>query len=260
MDDHSRREGKRRGRERRLARAFVALADTLVAEFDVADFLGMLTDQVVDLVDVGAAGVILRGVDGRLAAVAASSHRAEVLELFAVQADDGPCVDCVQAGEPVSCPDLQASPHRFAAAARERGFRSVHALPMRLRQQILGTLTLLGTEPRTIGGDDLALAQALADVATIGILQQRTIEHGDRLSSQLQTALDSRVPIEQAKGMLAARGGVSVNEAFGRLRRYARAHHWHITALASSVVDGNADTTAILNHTPAQATRPSWKR
>ncbi|MEV4604161.1 GAF and ANTAR domain-containing protein [Amycolatopsis sp. NPDC049253] len=254
MDDNSTTAAQLvSGRERHLARAFVALADTLVADFDVGDFLGMLTGQVVDLVDVAAAGVILRGAHDRLEVAATSSHRAELLELFAVQADDGPCVDCVRSGAPVSSPDLQDSARRwprFAAAARECGFRSAHALPMRLREQVLGGLTLLGTEPRGVGADDLALAQALADVATIGILQQRTIEHGDQLSAQLQTALNSRVLIEQAKGVLAEHGGVSMDEAFGHLRGYARGHHRRLTELAAEVVDGSADLDLVLRQRP----------
>lgn len=255
MDEHSTTAtGSLAGRERQLARAFVALADTLVADFDVVDFLGMLTGQVVDLVDVAAAGVILRGGQDRLQVAATSSHRAELLELFAVQTDDGPCVDCVRTGEPVSSPDLQASAlrwPRFAAAARECGFRSAHALPMRLRDDVLGGLTLLGTEPRGVGADDLALAQALADVATIGILQQRTIEHGDQLSAQLQTALNSRVLIEQAKGVLAEHGGMSMDEAFGHLRGYARGHHRRLTELAAEVVGGGVDLDVILRQHPA---------
>ncbi|WIX82816.1 GAF and ANTAR domain-containing protein [Amycolatopsis carbonis] len=255
MDDHSDPAARPLAdREQRLARAFVALADTLAADFDVVDFLGMLTGQVVDLVDVAAAGVVLRGAHDRLEVVATSSHRAELLELFAVQSGAGPCVDCVRSGEPVSSPDLQASARRwprFAAAARDCGFRSAHALPMRLREQVLGGLTLLGTEPRGIGADDLALAQALADVATIGILQQRTIEHGDQLSAQLRTALDSRVLIEQAKGMLAEHGRVSMAEAFGHLRGYARAHQRRLTELSAEVVDGRADLGLVLRRPPA---------
>ncbi|MEA5360990.1 GAF and ANTAR domain-containing protein [Amycolatopsis sp., V23-08] len=239
------------GRERRVSRAFVALADTLVADFDIADFLTMVTTQLVDLLGVTAVGVILRASDGRLRVAATSSHRSELLELFAVETDDGPCIDCVRSGKAVSSRDLRAESGRwprFAAAAHECGFRSAQALPMRLRATVIGGLTLLGSETGAVGGDDLALAQALADVATIGILQQRTIEHGGDVADQLQAALDSRVVIEQAKGILAQRGRVSTNEAFARLRGYARARRTRLTDVAAAVVDGRTDLAAVLGH------------
>ncbi|WP_051790959.1 GAF and ANTAR domain-containing protein [Amycolatopsis jejuensis] len=238
-----------RDRERRVSRTFVSLADTLVADFDISDFLNTLTEQCIDLLGVSAVGVILRDPDGGLHVAATSSQRAELLELFAVQTDDGPCVDCVTSGAPVSCADLRAEAHRwprFTAAAHECGFRSAQALPMRLREEVIGVVTLLGTEPGGADRDDVELAQALAAVATIGILQQRTIERGDRLAGQLQIALTSRVVIEQAKGMLAEHGAVSMDEAFAQLRGYARAHHQRLTDLAREVAEGTADLAAIL--------------
>lgn len=234
-----------------MSRTFVTLADTLVADFDIADFLDTLIEQCVELLAVSAVGVILRDPDGGLQVAATSSPRAEVLELFAVQTDDGPCIDCVTSAVPVSCEDLRAEAHRwprFAAAAHECGFRSVQALPMRLRNQVVGVVTLLGTEPGGTDRDDVELAQALADVATIGILQQRTIERGDQLAGQLQTALNSRIVIEQAKGVLAANGTMSLDEAFAQLRRYARAHSQRLTDLAHAVIGGTADLAAILSH------------
>ncbi|UOZ04907.1 GAF and ANTAR domain-containing protein [Amycolatopsis sp. WQ 127309] len=238
-------------RLRTVSRTFVSLADTLVADFDVADFLNMLTEQCTDLLDVSAAGVILRDADGSLRVAATSSQRAELLELFAVQTDDGPCLDCVRSGAPVSCTDLPAEARRwprFTAAAAECGFRAVQALPMRLRDQVVGALTLLNTEAVGAGPEEIELGQALADVATIGILQQRNIERGDQLTEQLQTALTSRVVIEQAKGILAEHGAVSVDEAFTRLRGFARARHLRLTDLARAVAGGNVDLAAILKH------------
>ncbi|WP_308210346.1 GAF and ANTAR domain-containing protein [Amycolatopsis iheyensis] len=181
--------------------------------------------------------------------MATSSQRAELLELFAVETEDGPCIDCVRSGRPVFCTDLTTETSRwprFTAAARECGFRAAHALPMRLRDQIIGVLTLLDVEPGAPEPEDIDLGQALADVATIGILQHRTIEQRDVLAGQLQTALHSRVVIEQAKGVLAERGGISTDDAFARLRTYARARHLRLTDLAGSVVDGGIDLTAIL--------------
>ncbi|WIX92452.1 GAF and ANTAR domain-containing protein [Amycolatopsis sp. DG1A-15b] len=236
-------------RVQRISRTFVELADTLVADFDVADFLHMLTGHCVDLLGVSAAGVILLDANRGLQVAATSSQRAELLELFAVQTNDGPCVDCVRSGAPVSCTDLPAEAHRwtrFAAAAAECGFRTAQALPMRLRDQVIGVLTLLNTETGGADREEIELGQALADVATIGILQQRSIERGDQLTEQLQTALTSRLVIEQAKGVLAEHGTVSMDEAFARLRGYARARHLRLTELARAVVDGNVELAEVL--------------
>ncbi|ASR38971.1 transcriptional regulator [Prauserella marina] len=240
-----------RDRERRVSRTFVSLADTLVADFDISDFLHMLTEKCIDLLDVSAAGVILLAPDGSLRVAATSSQRAELLGLFAVETDDGPCVDCARSGSAVSCPDLATQTHRwprFTTAAEECGFRAAQALPMRLREQAVGVLTLLNTTPGGAGRGDLELGQALADIATIGILQQRTIERGDQLTGQLQTALRSRVVIEQAKGVLAEHGAVSMDEAFAQLRGYARAHNRRLTDLARTVAGGTGDLAAILKH------------
>ncbi|GAA2660545.1 MULTISPECIES: GAF and ANTAR domain-containing protein [Actinosynnema] len=238
-------------REVRVARAFVRLADTLVADFDVAEFLHMLTEQCVELLDSTAAGVVLVDRWSVPHVTASSSQEAELLELFAVQADDGPCIDCVRSQTPVSCPDLREATTRwprFTAAAHECGFRSAHALPLRLREHAVGAITLLNTQPGDLSQDVLQLGQALADVATIGILQQRAIEHADQLSGQLQTALGSRIVIEQAKGILAVWGEIPLDVAFSRLRGYARAHHHRLTDLAHAVTTGVADRAAILAH------------
>jgi transcriptional regulator with GAF, ATPase, and Fis domain len=244
-------DGSERSREDRVSRVFVALADTLVADFDIADFLTMLTEQSTDLLAVDAAGVILRGPDRGLRVVASSGRHAELLERFAVQTGDGPCIDCVNTAEAVVCTDLgtrSSNWPRFSAAAHECGFHAVHALPMRYHEQSVGALTLFNADPGELGAGAALLGQAFADVATIGILQQRTIDHGERVSQQLQAALTSRIVIEQAKGVLAEHGGVSVDAAFGRLRGYARANRLQLTTLARSVASGTADLTAILAH------------
>lgn len=240
-----------RDREQRLARTFVALADTLVADFDIAEFLDMLIQRCGELLEVSAGAVILRDAEGGLRVAATSSHQAELLELFAIQTNDGPCVDCVRTGQPRASADLTGEAQRwprFAAAAVECGFRAVQALPMRLRGHIIGVLTFLDTAPGALSEDRVLLGQALADVATIGILQHREIEHGEQLSAQLQVALDSRVAIEQAKGVLAQRGSLSMDEAFVRLRGYARAHNQRLTPLARAVAEGTVDLDAIVTH------------
>lgn len=239
----------RRPRERRISRTFIRLADTQVSAFDLADSLNGLAEQCVELLAVPAAGVLLLDPHGNLAAAAPSAQREKLMALFSTGADSGFWADILQSGTAVHCTELHSEPARwpsFTTAAEKCGFKALHALPMRLRERTIGVLILLSSEPGGADSDDLALAQALADIATIGILQHRTIETGDRLNQQLQTALTSRVVIEQAKGVLSHHGSLSMDEAFRRLRRYTRSHNRLLTDLAGSVADGTADLDAIL--------------
>jgi GAF domain-containing protein len=219
----------------------VSLSDTLVDEFDVIDFLHVLTERCVQLLGVSAAGLLLTDQRDSLQVVAASSERTRLLELFQLQTDQGPCVDCFRTGQPVSVADLPSAGRwpRFTAAAAEVGFAAVHALPMRLRNEIIGALNLFDTSPGALDKDKLRVGQALADVATIGLLQQRAIHRRDALTEQLQTALNSRVLIEQAKGVLAERLHLDVAEAFTVLRSGARSHNRRLSELAQAIVDGS---------------------
>ncbi|MGH3492137.1 MAG: GAF and ANTAR domain-containing protein [Sciscionella sp.] len=243
--------GEHNDREQRLARVFVELADTLVDEFDVLEFLDMLVARCVELLDVSAAGVVLSDQKGGLRMAAASSERARLIELFAAQSQDGPCRDCVAGGEAVSCTDLADQTRRwprFAPLAVELGFHTTHAVPMRLRRTVIGALNLLDTTSDGVADNSVILGQAFADVATIGMLQQRAIDDGELLTQQLQTALNSRVIIEQAKGVLAASAEVDMEQAFALLRGYARAHNQRLGEVARSVADGEADLDAITDH------------
>lgn len=227
--------------ETTLVDVFVEMADTLVDDFDVMDFLHVLTERCIQLVDVPAAGLLLADEQGTLQVVAASSERTRLLELFQLQADEGPCVDCFRSGQPVSVTDLTGAGRwpRFTAAATEAGFAAVHAVPMRLRAETIGALNFFGTQPGAVDHSRLRLGQALADVATIGLLQQRAILRRDVLTEQLQTALNSRVLIEQAKGVLAERMQVGVDEAFTQLRASARRQNRRLAELAQAIVDGS---------------------
>jgi GAF domain-containing protein len=227
-------------REQLLAGAFVELADTLVDDYDVIDVLDRLVAYSVTLLSADAAGIMLTDPRGQLRVVASSNEESDWTELLQVQTDEGPCVDCVRTGEPVTVTDLNDAATRwptFVAALAGRGtYRSVHALPLRLRGEAIGGMNLFHTRPGPLPEADLRLGQALADIATIGILHERAIRHGEILTEQLQTALNSRVIVEQAKGVLAQTGGLAMDVAFDRLRRYARGHNQLLGDVARRVV------------------------
>ncbi|WP_394619978.1 GAF domain-containing protein [Lentzea sp. JNUCC 0626] len=228
-------------RESRLLRAFVELADTLVDDYDVVDLLHRLVDHCVQLLDATAAGLMLSDQHGGLRVVAYSSAQTRMLELFQLQASEGPCLDCVSTGEPVLVGDLSAQTRRwprFAPLAVKEGFASVHAVPMRLRRETIGTLNLFRRETGLLSDEDLLVVRALADTATIGILQERAIRRGEVVTEQLQTALNSRVVIEQAKGVLAFAGNLEMEQAFHALRSYARKRGRRLAEVARELVDG----------------------
>ncbi len=231
----------RSSREQRLSRALVGLADTLVDDFDMIELLDRLVGYSVDLLDADAAGILLADSQRILRVVASSQEDAEVMELLQLQSDEGPCMECFSTGAPVSVQDLADAADRwpvFVAAVAERGaYRSVHALPLRLRGEAIGTLNLFHRKPGALPDTDLAAGQALADIATIGILSERAIRRSEVLTEQLQAALNSRVIIEQAKGVLAQCGDLSMSLAFGRLRRYARTHNARLSEVARQVVE-----------------------
>jgi transcriptional regulator with GAF, ATPase, and Fis domain len=231
-------------REQRLAEVFVELADTLVEEFDVVDFLQTLTERCVELVDTDAAGLMLDDQRGHLQVIAYTHESARLLELFELQRAEGPCLDCFATGEAITNVDLAASRSRwpvFTEAAMGSGFAYSHALPLRLRRQVLGALNLFTVERTELTGDHLAVAQGMADIATISLLHERALRDQVLLAEQLQTALHSRIMIEQAKGVLSARAEISVGEAFGRMRTHARRTGRQLTSVAEAVVTGSLD-------------------
>ena len=199
-------------REAHLVRTFVEVADTLVADFDVVELLTSLANRCVELFDASEAGLLLADRAGGLRVVASSSTAMADLEVFELQHDEGPCIDCFRTGRLIVAENLELDRDRwpeFATEALRAGFRAAWALPMRLRESTIGSLNLLHTGPEPLAASDLEAAQALADVATIGLIQQRAAEDARLLTDQLQTALDSRIVIEQAKGVLSEHGGLA---------------------------------------------------
>ena len=234
-----------------LSERFVALADSLVADYDVVELLESLVQSCVDLLDVDQGGLLVIDQRGHLQLAAASSEATKLVELLQLQSEEGPCLECVATGTPVTVPDLSTQQERwptFSPAALSVGFTAVYAFPLRLRDEMIGGLNLFTAGARrNLDDDDLRIAQALADVATIGILQQRSISLSSLLAEQLQTALNSRIVVEQAKGVLAERGNLDMQAAFERLRGYARAHHQKLSDVAARVVHEELSAEAVLH-------------
>jgi len=223
----------------RLAEVFVEVADTLVDDFDLVEFLRTVCTRAAELTGVAAVGLLLSDPSGRLHVMAASDEQAQMLELLQLQSRQGPCLDAFGTGTAVVNVDLRRATPRwpsFAPHATRLGYRSVHAVPLRLRSRVIGALNLFGTGPGRLHPDDVTVLQALADIATIGLLQERTLHRAETLTRQLQAALTSRVVIEQAKGALARTHDVDVDAAFALLRTYARNHHRRIDEVARAVL------------------------
>ncbi len=227
-------------REALLAQTFVQLADTLIDEFDIIELLTALTDRCLDLLDVGAAGILLADSKGVLHVVAASSEQVRLLELFQLQNMEGPCLDCFTTGTAIVNEDLAQSDRwpRFGPEALSLGYRSVQALPLRLRDLTIGALNVFVDDRVVVTETDLLIAQALADAATIAILQDQATRESQLLVAQLNYALNSRITIEQAKGVLAERARIDMDTAFARLRGYARSHNLRLGLLANDLVSG----------------------
>ena len=230
----------KQSRETRLNAAFVAVADTLTANYDVVDLLHTLVSECAEILNVQAGGLMLADSDGNLQLVASTSESADLVEVMQLAAGAGPCVDCFTTGTMVSVPDIAEMGQKwptFRQAALSQHFLSVHATPMRLRGNVIGTMNLFGTSVGEVSPADAAVAQALADVATIGIIQERITAHSHLVAEQLQKALDSRILIEQAKGALAQATAMTTDEAFNSLRSYARNHNLTLRDVAQGVTD-----------------------
>jgi len=228
-------------RQARVTEVLVELADTLVVDFDVIDFLHTLVERCVELLAVDAAGLLLADQQGRLEVLAASSEEARLLELFELQSSQGPCMECFTTGDQrtnIGIAQMAETWPLFAKAATGAGYRAVHAFPLRLRGQVIGAMNLFGRSEPGLPPDDIALGQGMADIATIGLLQQRRSREQDLLTEQLQAALNTRIVIEQAKGVLAERGQIGLGEAFTLLRARARQTRQPLTTIAYAVIEG----------------------
>jgi GAF domain-containing protein len=234
-------------RQALTATTFVEIVDTLVDDFDVIDVLTLLTSRSVELLEASAAGILLADPDGQLRVIGASTEQIGLLELFQIQNEEGPCLDCYKTGAVVAHSNLSATSKwpRFGAESLRAGFPSVCAVPLRLKDHVLGCLNLFIGEPVALSEAEIALAQALADVASIAIIQDMATREAAIREGHLQHALNSRIVIEQAKGMIAERGGVDMDEAFGRLRSFARNNNRGLTEVAEGLVAGEVSIDTI---------------
>jgi GAF domain-containing protein len=227
-----------------LSAIFIEMAEVLVDDYDVIDILTELMDRCVQLLGISAVGVMLLDPEGELRLAASSSEATRVLELFELQSHEGPCLDAFRTGQPVEHENMHPGSGpwpAFSAAAHDAGFRAVFALPLRLRDRIIGALSLFGVEETPVSDSNVIMARAFADVATISVIQYQAASEAERLNNQLASALKSRIVIEQAVGMLAERMGRDTGEAFTLLRHYARSHQRLLTDVAQSTVDGTLD-------------------
>lgn len=236
-----------------VAESFVSLADTLVDDFDVVELLDRLVRSCVNLLDVRAAAILLVNHDHTLEVVASSDEASRLMEVIQLESHSGPCIDAVRTGEPVSVADpaeLRRLWPTFGQAVGEQGFTAVHALPLRVRQEKIGALNLFDAGDEPLSDADLRLAQALADFATIAILQQRTLSRTSLLAEQLQQALNTRIVVEQAKGVLAEFSGVDMGAAFGALRDYSRGNRLKLGVVARQVVQRELDPALLIGARP----------
>jgi transcriptional regulator with GAF, ATPase, and Fis domain len=246
-------------REREVTQAFVSLASSLATGYDVVELLNTLTAACARLLDVSSAGLLLADQLGVLHVLAASTEHTRQLEVAQLQRDEGPCLDCYRTGQPIAVPNLKDAADRwpqFVAAAGGEGFLSVHALPMRLGGNILGALGLFGTTAGALNNDDLTLGQALADVASVALVQDTSAADQAVINEQLQKALTSRVVIEQAKGVLAQQGEIDMAQAFAVLRGYARDNNLRVTHVAQAVASRSLPAQQLLDHAQSRA----WRR
>jgi transcriptional regulator with GAF, ATPase, and Fis domain len=246
-------------REKILVETFVGLADTLVDDYDVIDFMQTLAERCVDLLDVSAAGIMLADGEGNLRHAACSSEHMRLVEFFELQVEEGPCLDAFRDQVTVLCDspdDADVRWPRFAPRARTSGFVTVSAVPMRLRTEVIGALNLFSSRAGALNDDDVLVAQAMADIATIGILQERVIRDKSLFSAQLELALESRVAIEQAKGIVAEQNRIGVDKAFELIRNFTRHHNRRLSETAREIISGTV-TSQQLRGTKVRAVGPT---
>lgn len=238
-----------KSREAKINAAFIAMADALMNEYDIVDLLSTLLNACTDILGVDAGGILLADASGNLELVASTSEEAELVETITIAAGEGPCIDCFHTAAPVSVPDIESLAEkwpRFHRTALEQGFRSTYAVPMRLRDEVVGVMNLLHSEPGPTSEEDGTVAQALADLAVLGVLHERNFRSPYAITEQMHLALDTRILIEQAKGVLAHEENLSMTQAFDALRSYARANGTTLRRVSEAVTHRTLAATEVV--------------
>jgi GAF domain-containing protein len=222
----------------RLLEVLSGFAHTMTGDYELSDVLYRLTDDVTQVLDVAGAGIAFADDEGRLRYATASNDTVTALEQVQERHQQGPCAEAFRTQEPVMIADIskRAEWVDYRSVAQELGILSAAGIPLSLASERFGALNLYDSRVREWSLEEIALARVLADMAA-GYLVQSRLQDTRRLAEQLQMALDNRVVIEQAKGMLSAALGISVDEAFDRLRRHSRNTNTSLRSLAASVVD-----------------------
>jgi GAF domain-containing protein len=235
-------------REARVAKAFIRTTSALMTPYDIVELLSTLMATCTDIFGLEAGGILIADVVGDLELVASTSEEASIVETMVIGAGAGPCIDAYVRGEIVTVADIAVDAEewpQFRSTALAQGFRSVHAVPMRIRGEVVGVMALLGTHAGRLPADDLEAAQSLADIATLGIIHERSFRQPHAITEQLHLALDTRILIEQAKGVLAQSGGLTMDAAFDALRQYARQNELTLREVADRVVNLRIDATVL---------------
>ncbi|MFE0101295.1 GAF and ANTAR domain-containing protein [Streptomyces sp. NPDC059009] len=241
-------------REQQLAEAFVGLADTLADDFDPVVLLDQLARHCVTLIGAAETGIMMATARGSLRTMAVSDDGAALFELFRLQADEGPCLDCYRTGEPVNATDLGESTDRWpqlAPLAVRAGYRAAHALPLRADHQVIGAVNLLLESPGGLPDAELRLAQALADVAALALIHYRPepVRPTDILT-RVQSTLSAKAAVETATGMLAQHGDLGLAQAHQALRTYCRTNGGRLVDAAQALIRGDLDPATVLAAAP----------
>ncbi|WP_183086563.1 GAF and ANTAR domain-containing protein [Mycetocola zhadangensis] len=248
-----------KSREEKINAAFVSMTDALMSEYDIVDLLSTLLNACIDVLDMDAGGILLVDATGELELVASTSEEAEIVETIIVAAGEGPCIECYDKAEHVSVPDIERVAEKwpkFYASAKQQGFLSTYAVPMRLRDEVMGVMNILSAQPVEISEGDGKIAQALADLAVLGVLHERNFRTPVAVTEQLHLALDTRILIEQAKGVLAQREHLTMTEAFDALRHYARVNGLTLRHVAEATVHRTLATEDLISDRSAAAPVP----
>jgi transcriptional regulator with GAF, ATPase, and Fis domain len=219
--------------------AFAAASAAMVRGDNAASTVHVLAADCISLLRAHTAGILIRTADDDLELLAATSHQATELELHQANNGSGPCFDAIKTGYAVAAADdeIQTRWPRFAVAMQKTGLCAVHAVPLRWHTRVLGGLNLFWTEPVWLNDEQAATAQAFGDICSLALMQAPAVPEAGQLDERLRAALESRVVIERAKGVLSQDEGLDMASAFQRLVQLSEAAQVPLTDTATMIVN-----------------------